>query len=1092
MKQFTHLHVHTHYSLLDGLSKIDDLILRVKELKMDAVAITDHGVLYGAIEFYKKAKAAGIKPIIGCEVYEAIEDMKRKDPQKDKSRYHLILLAKNLTGYNNLVKIVTEANLNGFYYKPRVDTKLLSKYSEGIIALSACVQGKIPQLILQGKIDKAKEKAKEYEDIFGKDNFFLELQSHPNIKEQEICNQELIKIGKELNIPLVATNDSHYLRPEDAEAQDTLMLVNMGLTINDTNRPSMLSDDFSLKSTEEMADLFKDVPEAITNTQKIKDACDLELSLGKFKLPYFEVPEGKKEIEYLKELCYAGIEKKYAKENIDLNELKEIQKNIFEKKEIKDPKLKEIIDRLEFELQVIENSGFSAYFLIVQDFVNWAKNNRIVVGPGRGSAGGSIVAYLANITNVDPLKYNLLFQRFLNPERISPPDIDLDFTDKRRDEVIEYVASKYGRDKVAQIITFGTMAARGSIRDVGRALGIPYSYCDKISKMIPMGNSLSKTIDEVSEFEGLYNNDPQAKKLIDLALKIEGCARHASTHACGVVISKDSLDTMVPLQHPAQDENSVITQFSGGYIEDVGLLKMDFLGIKNLTIIEDTLLRIYAVRGEKLDIDNIPLDDKETYKLFQKGDCIGIFQLESDGMRRYLKQLKPTEIEDIIAMVALYRPGPMSHIPQYINAKNGLTEVKYLHEKLEPILKNTYGIPVYQEQIMRIAQDLAGFSLGEADILRKAIGKKIESLLMEQKEKFLNGIIKNEIAKEIGQEIWNWIEPFARYSFNKSHAACYAIIAYENAYLKAHYPVEYMSALLTSEKSDLDKISIFIDECTKMKIEVLPPHINESFSNFSVVPNENKIRFGLSAIKNVGYALVEKIIEERKLNGPYKSIPDFLERSDSKVINKKTMESLIKAGVFDDLEERKKLLFNLEKIISWSRENQSQKNTAQTGLFDLFASTPKIILEETDKATSAEKLEWEKELLGLYVSGHPLEKYRNFLEQRAVKIKKINDDLTQGQTRNGFERPIIQGDSLSIGAIIVETKKILTKKGETMMFIKVQDLSDKIEVIIFPSLYNQVPEIFKENKILFITGRADVKDGSPKIIASEAEELIKN
>ncbi|MDD3919471.1 MAG: DNA polymerase III subunit alpha, partial [Candidatus Pacebacteria bacterium] len=893
---------------------------------------------------------------------------------------------------------------------------------------------------------------------------------------------------------------SHYLRKDDAEAQDTLMLINMGLDVNEKNRPSMLNDDFSLKSTEEMMQDFKDVPEAIDNTQIIANDCNLELELGTTKLPYFEVPDGKTAIEYLREICFAGIEKKYGKE-IDLEELKKVLEAVQEKREIeeiKNPKLKEVVDRLEYELKVIDSSGFSAYFLIVQDFVNWAKNNLIVVGPGRGSAGGAIVAYLSNITNVDPLKYNLLFQRFLNPERISPPDIDLDFTDKRRDEVINYVAEKYGRKKVAQIITFGTMAAKASIRDVGRALGYPYSYCDRISKMIPTGNSLSKTIEEITEFETLYNEDPQAKKLIDLALRIEGCARHASTHACGVVIAANDLDESVPLQHPAQDENAIITQFSGGYIESIGLLKMDFLGIKNLTIIEDTLLRIYAVRGEKLDIDTIPLDDKETYELFQRGDCIGIFQLESDGMRRYLKQLKPTEIEDIIAMVALYRPGPMSHIPQYINAKNGITTAKYLHPKLEPILQTTYGIPVYQEQIMRIAQEFAGFTLGEADILRKAIGKKIESLLMEQKEKFINGVVSNGAKKEIGQEVWNWIEPFARYSFNKSHAACYAIIAYENAYLKTHYPVEYMSALLTSEKGDLDKIAIFIDECIKMKIEVLPPDINESFSNFSVVPNEHKIRFGLSAIKNVGYNLVEKIIDERKANGPYESIPNFLERVDPKVINKKTLESLIKAGSFDNLEERNKLLYNLEKILDWSRENQKQKESGQSGLFDIFGGSSgisQINLEDAPIATKEDKLDWEKELLGLYISGHPLQSYKGFLEQRTVRIKKIVNDLTQEKndpTRNPYEHPLAQGDSVCIGGIITEIKKILTKKGEPMMFIKMQDLSEKIEVIIFPSLYTKSPEIFAENKVLFVTGKLDVKDGSPKIIANEAEELIKN
>lgn len=1100
MDKITHLHVHSHYSLLDGLSKIDGLIDRAKENGMDAVALTDHGVLYGAIEFYKKAKDKGVKPIIGCEVYEAIESKKRKDPQKDKSRYHLVLLAKNETGYNNLVKIVTEANLNGFYYKPRVDIKLLKEYSEGLIGLSACIQGKIPQLLLEGEPEKAKVAAKEYESIFGKGNFFLELQRHPNIESQENVNQALIKISKEVDIPLVATNDSHYLKKEDAEAQDILMLINMGLDVNEKNRPSMLGDDFSLCSTEEMKEKFKDIPEALENTNRIADMCNLDLKLGETKLPYFEVPDNKTEAQYLREICYSGIEKKY-RNKIDIKEFKEINEKVLKGKElgeIHNQKLKEIVERLEYELKIVEQSGFLAYFLIVQDFVNWAKSNRIVVGPGRGSAGGSIVAYLSNITNVDPLEYNLLFQRFLNPERISPPDIDLDFTDRRRDEVIDYVANKYGREKVAQIITFGTMAARAAIKDVGRALGYPYSYCDKLSKMVPFATSLTETLERVPEFEEIYNNDPQGQKLIDLAMKIEGCARHASTHACGVVIAKQPLDVVVPLQHPAQDENSIVTQYSGHFIEDMGLLKMDFLGLKNLTIIEDTLSRIYAIRGESINIEEIPLDDEKTYEILKKGSSIGIFQLESDGMRRYLKQLKPTCIEDIIAMVALYRPGPMSHIPEYINAKNGFTEVNYLHHKLKPILETTYGIPVYQEQIMRIAQDLAGFTLGEADILRKAIGKKIESLLMEQKQKFIKGIVDNGIEKEIGQKIWNWIEPFARYSFNKSHAACYAMIAYENAYLKAHYPVEYMSALLTSEKSDLDRISMFIEEARKMSIEVLPPDINESFSNFSVVPNSNKIRFGLSNIKNVGYFLVESIVEERKKNGHFTSIDNFIERVDPKVLNKKTMESLIKAGVFDGLEERKKLLENLDKVLEWSREAKKQKESGQTGLFDMLQeskSAPSIQFSESPSATKEEKLEWEKDLLGLFISGHPLENYRLFLEQRTVRIKKVVLDLTryeredQAET-NIMERVIGQGDFVSIGGIITEIKKILTKKGDQMMFIKLQDLTDKIEVIVFPSLLEKTPEIFKENKVLFITGKTDIKDGSPKVIARDAEELI--
>jgi DNA polymerase-3 subunit alpha len=1082
---------------LDGLAKIDDIVDRVKELNMDSVALTDHGTMYGAIEFYQKAKAKGIKPIIGCEVYESIRGMDDKIPNLDGRRFHLILLVRNEKGYKNLVKIVTEAHLRGFYYKPRVDFELLEKYSEGLLAMSACLQGRIPNLLLANKKEEAEEMALRYEKIFGKGNFYLELQHHPGIPEQEKANNLMIELSKKTGIPLVATNDSHYINQDDAEAQDVLMLINTGADINDKERLSMRGDDFSVRSTEEMEEAFKHVPEAISNTQKIVEACNLELKLGEFKLPSFDVPEGKTSESYLRELCYLGIEKKY---DINSKELKDIIESVLKGKEIKieeikDSKLKEVIERLEYELSVINKTGFSGYFLIVQDFVNWAKDNRIVVGPGRGSAGGSIVAYLSNITNVDPLKYDLYFQRFLNPDRISPPDIDLDFADKRRDEVINYVSEKYGRNKVAQIITFGTMAAKASIRDVGRALGYPYSYCDKIAKMIPLGFSLEDTLEKIEEFKDLYDSDKEAERLIDLALKIEGCARHASTHACGVVISRNILDESVPIQHPTQDEKGIVTQYEMHSVESMGLLKIDFLGLKNLTIIEETLKRIYAVHGINVDIDRIPLDDPKTYKLLQAADCIGVFQLESDGMRRYLKQLKPTEIEDIIAMVALYRPGPMQHIPEYIRGKHERKEVRYRHPLLKPILETTYGIPVYQEQIMRIAQDLAGFTLAEADILRKAIGKKIEKLLMEQKDKFVNGMKKNNIDERIAIELWHWIEPFARYSFNKSHAACYAIIAYQTAYLKANYPVEYMAALLTSEGSDLERIAILIEECKKMKIEVLPPDINESFSNFSVVPKKNQIRFGLSAIKNVGYNIVELIINERKQNGHFKSIEDFVSRVDSKVSNKKSLESLTRAGVFDRLGERNQILNNMEKLLDWSKKNQKMKESGQRGLFDDSTSVSfsnGITLDSADPMSDYDKLTWEKELLGLYVSGHPLEKHRAMLEQQTMSIKKIVADLngTGALNRSPFEKYIIQGESVTIGGIISSIKKILTKKGDPMMFIKVQDLTDTIEVVVFPSMIEKNPYVFEENKIISITGKTDVKDGMPKIIANEVEEIL--
>jgi DNA polymerase-3 subunit alpha len=1086
---------------LDGLSKIDEILDRVKELGMDSVALTDHGVMYGAIEFYQSAKAKGIKPIIGCECYEAVNNMEDKNPQVENKRFHLILLAKNETGYNNLVKIVTEAHLRGFYYKPRVDFNLLKKHSEGLIALSACLQGRIPVLLLANKFDEAEKVALEYQSIFGKDNYYLELQNHPSIPEQIKVNELIIKLAKKTGIPLVATNDSHYTYKEDAEAQDILMLINTGADINDPERLTMRNEDFSIKSSEQMIEDFSHIPEAISNTLKVAEACNLELKLGETKIPQFDVPDGKDAFNYLKELCYKGIEKKY---NIHTEELKEIIEKVLKKEhivveDVKDEELRKIVERSEYELGVIEKTGFTDYFLIVQDFINWAKSHHIVVGPGRGSAAGSIIAYLTNITNVDPLKYGLYFERFLNPDRISPPDIDTDFTDARRDEVINYVAEKYGRNRVAQIITFGTMAARGSIRDVGRALGYEYSYCDRIAKMIPMGLDLKGTLETIPEFSDLFESDSMAERLINLALRIEGCARHASTHACGVVISKSPLDDSVPIQHPSQDPNAIVTQYGGHGIESMGLLKMDFLGLRNLTIIEEALKRIYAVHGVNVDIDAIPLDDKKTYKLLQEGNCIGVFQLESDGMRRYLKQLKPTGIEDITAMVALYRPGPMQHIPDYIAGKNKTKEVKYIHPKLKALLADTYGIPLYQEQIMRIATDMAGFTLSEADILRKAIGKKNEKLLMEQKEKFVNGMVANEIPKKIGEEIWSWIEPFARYSFNKSHAACYAVIAYETAYLKANYPVEYMAALLTAEGGDIERVATLIDECKKMKIEVLPPDINESFKDFSVVPNKNQIRFGLSAIKNVGDGVVELNISERKRGGPFKDIHDFFSRSDSKVLNKKSLESLIRAGAFDSLEKRNKILHNLEKLMDWTKKNQKIKESGQKGLFDMFGGSSggsfstNVTLDDAPEISEKERLTWEKELLGLYISGHPLQKMKGFLDKNATSIRKLSNDLLGIRTTDVYganDRHVYRGESVTVIGIISEVKKIMTKKGDQMMFIKIEDLTDKMEIVIFPTMLAKNPDLFIENKIISVTGKADVRDDAAKIVANEVEEVL--
>ena len=1079
MPKFTHIHVHSHYSLLDGLPKIDEILDYVKELGMDSVALTDHGVLYGAVEFFKKAKQKGVKPIIGAEMYMAFERMQQKRPNIDDKRYHLVLLVKNEEGYKNLVKLITLSHLEGFYYKPRIDEETLAEYSSGLICLSGCIQGKIPKLILSKKFDEAEKLAQKYQEIFGPDNFYLEIQNHPNSPDYQKSNQGLITLSKKLAIPLVATNDIHYLKPEDAEAQDILMLINTGANLNDPERLTMKSDDFSMRSPEEMTRLFKNTPQAIENTQKIAELCNFEFVLGKTQLPYFEVPEGKTPEDYLKELCYQGLEKRLQPTHHPLTHHPTLNR-------------KEVIDRLEYELSVIKQTGFASYFLIVQDFVNWAKENRIIVGPGRGSVGGSLVAYLLNITNVNPLKYDLLFERFLHLERSAGlPDIDLDFTDRRRDEVINYVAEKYGRDKVAQIITFGTMAARAAVRDVGRALGYSYIFCDRIAKMIPFGFNLDQTLSRVSEFHQIYETDEEAKKLIDFAKKLEGVARHASTHACGVVISRQPLTNLVPLQHPTQNDKTIITQYEMYSIEDLGLLKMDLLGLKNLTIIEDTLARIYKVQGKSLNIEKVPFDDKKTFKLLREANTTGVFQLESDGCKRYLKQLKPTEFEDITTMVALYRPGPMQLIPEYIQRKHKKKKIEYLHPKLKPILEKTYGLPVYQESLMKIAQELAGFSLSEADVLRKAIGKKIKSLLLKQKEKMIQGMLmNNDIKKEIAQKIWEWILPFASYGFNRAHSVAYATIAYQTAYLKAHYPVEFMAALLTSEKADVERIAVLIEECKKMGIEVLAPNVNESIRNFTVIPKENKIRFGLLAIKNVGQNVVEAIIQEKKASGPFQSIDDFLGRVSSKDLNKKSLESLIKTGVFDEFAERNQLLSNLERLLEIARETQKAKLNGQKGLFDGMKFNSKIILTSAPPASENQKLNWEKELLGLYISSHPLRGFEKILRQKTISINEVKKEMSEPSFPYSLTEVFGKFRRIRVGGIISRLKKILTKNGKPMLFMKVEDLTDQIEVVVFPSVIEKKSTLFRENKIVLVTGRLDTKDEVPKIICEDIEEII--
>ncbi|MBI4708736.1 MAG: DNA polymerase III subunit alpha [Candidatus Portnoybacteria bacterium] len=1061
--KFTHLHVHSHYSLLDGLGKIDGLIDLTLAQNMDSLAITDHGALYGAIEFYKKAKAKKLKPIIGCEMYVAPGGMLNKRPKIDDKRHHLVVLAKDKTGYENLVEMTTKAWLEGFYYKPRIDRDLLREKSQGLVGLSACLAGEIPTAIYNGDLKKAEALALEYQEIFGKDNFFLEIEHHPGIKEQEPTNQEIIKIGRKLKIPIVATNDVHYLRPEDSEAQDVLMAVNTGVQLDQKERLSMRSDDFSLKSPEQMAEWFKKIPEAIENTQQVASLCNLEFKLGNIQLPHFKVPSGKSPNEFLKELAYRGLSRRYKSTSPD------------------------ILKRLEYELDVISQTGFASYFLIVQDFVNWSKENGIAVGPGRGSAAGSIIAYLLNITDIDPLKYDLLFERFLNPERISMPDIDLDFADARREEVIEYVRQKYGNDHVAQIITFGTMAARAAIRDSGRAMGYSYNLCDQVAKMIPFvpGQTLERALHETIELHQLYDSDEQVKKLIDTAMKLEGVARHASTHAAGVLISKDSLTRSVPLQHPTQDDNIIVTQYEMHAIEDLGLLKMDFLGLKTLTQIENTLEIVKKTKQKNIDITSLPLDDKDVFKLLQEGRTTGVFQLESGGMKRTLRDLGPTELEDIIAIVALYRPGPMDFIPEFIARKHGLKKIEYLHPKLETILKKTYGVCVYQEQLMQIARELAGFSLAEADTLRKAVGKKIKKLLDEQRGKMIQGMERNGIETKTAEEIWQWAEPFARYGFNKSHAACYATLGYQTAYLKTHFPTEFMVAIMNSEQNDIERIAFLVNECSQMKIDVLPPDINESLENFTVV-KDGVIRFGLAAVKNVGRNVVEAIVKERKASGHYKSISDFVERVRDKDLNKKSLESLTKCGAMDKLGERGQLLFNMEYILGFSREIQKSKNNGQVGLFDVLKTNgdlqssglPQLKLQDTPPAIKRERLTWEKELLGLYISDHPVKEYESYIEKNALLCSKIS--------------PQMLGKNVKVGGVISKIHKIITKTGRPMLFVTIEDTKAKIEVLVFPKTLEQTATLWQEDKPIIVSGRLDDKDGNLKILCEEVRELNGN
>ena len=1074
---FIHLHTHSHYSLLTALPKIEELLAQAKEYGMTSLALTDTSALYGAVEFQSKAKEYGIKAIIGAEIFVCKDLASKNNTAEDRRRHQLVLLVQNETGYKNLMKIISIAQLDGFYYKARADKNLLRQYHEGLIALSGSLQGEVPSEVIYGNYERAKTVALEYQDIFGKENFYLELGPNFEYENQMIANQGLIQISREAGIPLVAACDVHYVKREHAEVQDILLCIRDNKKVTDTERFSMMALDLSLRSGEEMAEIFKDFSEAIENTGKIAERIDFKIHMGENHLPEFPLPEGKTADAYLRELCEIGLQKRFPGETIT-----EEQRN-----------------RMDYELDVIEKTGFASYFLIVQDFVNWAKDNGVVVGPGRGSAAGSFVAYLTRITDLDPIKYDLLFERFLNPERISMPDVDMDFADDRRDDVLNYVREKYGNDHVAQIITFGTMAARAAIRDVGRALGYPYDLCDKTSKMIPMFTSIQKALDEVQEFKQWYESGTDVKKLIDSAIKVEGLARHASMHACGVVITKDPVTEYTPLQRVSGTRVGVVTQYPASTkmnaVEKIGLLKMDFLGLKNLTIIQNTLRIVRKTKNEAVDIEKIPLDDALTFTLLQEARTTGVFQLESSGMKRYLKQLKPTVFEDIIAMVALYRPGPMDYIPDFIGGKHGTKKIKYLHPILEPILQNTYGVAVYQEQLMQIARDLAGFSLGEADVLRKAVGKKIKELVAEQREKFIEGCIRTGVGKSIGEKVFAFIEPFAGYGFNRSHAACYALVGYQTAYLKAHYPAEFMAALLTSDQNTIDRIAIEVREAREMGIAVLPPSVNESFGEFAVIPYKQgeeparnsasrndaggRIRFGLNAVKNVGHLVAAEIVAERKRGGPYTTLEALVERVKTKDLNKKSLEALIKVGALEGFGERNQLLESIDVILQYSKNLKTIADTHQNSLFGGMAmTTSNILLSPALVATKKMTLSWEKELLGLYVSDHPVKEYAEYFNKTTTKVSELE------------KKP--DNTNVRIGGVITGVRKVLTKNQSVMYFVGLEDLTGRIELLVFGKTAERTGELWIEDEVVVVDARVSNKDGTLKCVAEGLERISAN
>ena len=1065
---FTHLHVHTEYSLLDGSSKIKELLPRAKELGMDSLAITDHGVMYGVIDFYKKAKEVGIKPILGCEVYVAPGSRFDREQSKGEDRYyHLVLLAENNQGYQNLMKIVTRGFTEGYYYRPRVDYEILEQYHEGIIALSACLAGEIPNKILKEDFEGARAAARRMNELFGPGNFFLELQDH-GIRQQTQVNSTVMRLSKELDIPLVVTNDVHYINEDDAIPHDLLLCIQTGKLVSDTDRMRYEGGQFFLKSEEEMQRLFPYAREALENTHKIAERCNVEIVFGEQKVPKFDVPEGYDAYSYLQKLCEEGLEKRYGS-----------------------PAPQDLKERLEYELDTIKNMGYVDYFLIVWDFIRFAKSQGIAVGPGRGSAAGSIVSYCLEITNIDPIRYQLIFERFLNPERVSMPDIDIDFCYERRQEVIDYVYRKYGKDKVVQIITFGTMAARMAVRDVGRVLAIPYAQVDKVAKMIPMelGITIEKALNSNPELKQAYDSDETTRNLIDMSMRLEGLPRHTSIHAAGVVIGSRPLDEFVPLSRGA--DNVITTQFTMTTIEELGLLKMDFLGLRTLTVIQDAVRMIEKKTGQPLDIDNINYEDSKVYEMIGQAKTEGVFQLESAGMKSFMRELRPENLEDIIAGISLYRPGPMDFIPKYIKGKQNKDTIQYSCPELEEILAPTYGCIVYQEQVMQIVMKLAGYTLGRSDLVRRAMSKKKGDMMARERANFVygneqegvEGCIKRGIPENVANHIFDEMIDFAKYAFNKSHAAAYAVVAYQTAWLRCYHPVEFMAALLTSVITNPKKITEYINTCRGMGIQILPPDINEGESGFSV--SDGAIRYGLTAIKSLGKNVIDAMVTERNAHGPYKNLKDFMERLTTKEINKRTIENLIKSGALDSLgATRKQLMMVYAFVLDEVNRERKENISGQMSLFDFFSEEEKKEYEvqypDVGEYDQAQKLAFEKEVMGIYVSGHPLEDYMDSMKKQiTAKTTDFEPDEDTGHA------VVKDGYHYIVGGLLSGITVKLTKTNQNMAFLTLEDLYGTVEIILFPRDYQKYRDFLVEDTALYVKGRASVSEESGKLVAEE-------